>query len=111
MLHGAAQTQVLVTCRGQGCPFRRRVLGANRHKPCKRKAHARSRQTKRPAATIDLARAFGNRQLRVGAVITVAITRPGWIGKYYAFTTRSGRTPRIRISCLAPGTTRPGKRC
>jgi hypothetical protein len=111
MLQRAAHTRVLVTCHGRGCPFSRRVLSTNSHRACKRKVHARCRRTRRSAGTINLARAFGGRHLGVGARIAVAITRPGWIGKYYAFTTRPGRQPRIQINCLAPGATRPGKRC
>jgi hypothetical protein len=111
MLKGAAHTRVLVTCRGRGCPFSHRVLGVSQHKPCKRKAHGRCRQSKRSAGTINLAAAFGSRQLRPGTRIAVAIIRPGWIGKYYAFTTRRGRRPRVQIRCLAPGATRPGKGC
>ena len=111
MLKGAAHTRVLVSCRGRGCPFSHRVISISPSKPCKRKRHARCRQTKRPAGTINLATAFGSRQLRPGARIAVAITRPGWIGKYYAFTTRRGRIPRVQIGCLPPGETRPGKGC
>ncbi|HET6867351.1 MAG TPA: Ig-like domain-containing protein [Solirubrobacteraceae bacterium] len=111
MLRGAAHTRVMVTCHGKGCPFSRRVLSVNRPTRCKRKAHGRCHQTKRSAKTINLARVFGSRRLRVGARIAVAITRPGWVGKYYAFTTRSSRVPRVQISCLPPGATRPAKGC
>lgn len=111
MLHGAGHTRVLLTCHGRGCPFGRRVLSVNPRPRCKRKAHGRCRQTKRSTGTLNLARAFGSRHLRVGARIAVAITRPGWVGKYYAFTMRPSRIPRIQISCLPPGATRPGKGC
>jgi hypothetical protein len=43
--------------------------------------------------------------------VTVQILRPGWIGKYYLFTMRAGRGPKIKISCLAPGRTAPGRGC
>jgi hypothetical protein len=109
ILRGAAHTRVLVTCQGGGCPFSRRTVSVNRHTRCKRKVHGRCRQTKRSAGTINLARVFGSRRLQVGARITVAITRPGWVGKYYAFTTRPSRVPRVRISRLPPGASRPGK--
>ena len=111
MLRGAAHTQVLVTCHGRGCPFSRRLVVVNRRTRCKRKVHGRCRQTKRSAGPINLARVFGSRRLGVGTRIAVAITRPGWVGKYYAFTTRPGRVPRVQISCLPPGTTRPGRGC
>jgi hypothetical protein len=62
-------------------------------------------------ATIGVARHLRQRRLGVGTQITVAITRPGWIGKYYRFTMRAGRGPRVQIACLAPGETRPGAAC
>lgn len=111
ILRGAAHTRVLVSCHGKGCPFSRRTVVVNGRARCKRKVHGRCRQTKRSAGTVNLARGFGSRRLRVGARIAVAITRPGWIGKYYAFTTRPSHVPRVRISCLSPGATRPSKRC
>jgi hypothetical protein len=111
MVQGAAHTRVLVTCHGKGCPFSHRVFSTNRRKSCKRKVHGRCRETKGSSGTVNLAPAFGSRQLRAGARIVVAITRPGWIGKYFAFTSRPGSQPRIQIGCLAPGATRPGKRC
>jgi hypothetical protein len=111
MLRGAAHTRVLVTCHGRGCPFSRHIVPITPRKPCRRKGHVRCPRTKSSTGTINLAAAFGRRQLRVGTSIAVAITRPGWIGKYYAFTTRRGRQPRVQISCLPPEATRPGKGC
>jgi len=111
MLHGAAHTRVLVTCHGKGCPFSRHVFRIDRRARCKRKVHGRCPQAKRSAGTINLARVFGSRRLRVGARIGIAITRPGWVGKYYAFTTRPSRVPSVQISCLPPGATRPAQRC
>jgi hypothetical protein len=111
ILRGAAHTRVLVTCQGRGCPFSRRVVSFDRRTRCKHNAHGRCHHAKHPAGTINLARIFRSRRLRVGARIGVAITRPGWVGKYYAFTTRPSHVPRVQISCLPPGATRPGKRC
>jgi hypothetical protein len=54
---------------------------------------------------------FTRRRLRVGTRITVDIVRPNWVGKYYRFTVRSRRAPRIQISCLAPGGSIPGQGC
>ena len=61
--------------------------------------------------TVDLIGPFRSRHLRVGTKISVLITRPDWIGKFYGFTIRGGRGPSIQISCLAPGKTRPGVGC
>jgi hypothetical protein len=114
MLQGATHTRVLVTCHGEGCPFTRRVLSSkrrDRRMSCKKKVHHRCRKTKGSSGTVNLAPRFGSRRLRAGALIVIAITRPGWIGKYFAFTTRPGGEPRTRIGCLPPGVTRPGKGC
>jgi hypothetical protein len=61
--------------------------------------------------TIALARYFQQHRLRVGTRITVAITRPEWIGKYYMFKMRAGRAPTVKVACLLPGETQPGAAC
>jgi Bacterial Ig-like domain (group 3) len=110
LVQGALHTHVVVTCHGKGCPFPQRVRAVNR-KVCTRRVHGRCRQTKSSGGMLNVAPAFESRRLAVGTRIGVAITRPGWIGKYYAFTIRPGRAPRIGITCLPPGATRPGKGC
>jgi adhesin/invasin len=97
--------KLVITCHGRGCPFGRQATTITKPRRCKRHCSGR-----RPG-TIDLAARFHQRHLRVGAQITVQITRPGWIGKYYRFTIRAHRGPRIQISCLAPGSSRPGVGC
>jgi hypothetical protein len=94
---------VLVTCHGRGCPYAKhatRVAGS----PC-------GSRTCLAPGRIDLTRGFKRHRLRLGAQITVMIIRPGWIGKYFTFTVRPRRGPRIKIACLAPGGTRPGVAC
>jgi hypothetical protein len=49
-------------------------------------------------------RAF-ERSLRSGTVISVSITRHGYVGKKTVFEIRRGRSPLRIDSCLAPGTT------
>jgi hypothetical protein len=102
-----AGAEVLIGCHGRGCPFTKPlsvISGANRCGPKGRRRCATDK-------TIELAHDFRKRGLRVGTRITVAITRPQWIGKYYVFDTRAGRAPRVQVTCLAPGTTRPGSPC
>jgi hypothetical protein len=98
---------VLVKCNGRGCPYAKRatpVVGETRcGKNGKRKCPADPR--------IDLLGGFQRRRLHPGATITVMISRRGWVGKYYAFAIRARHGPRIRISCVAPGKTRPGVGC
>lgn len=61
--------------------------------------------------TIALTRYFRQHRLGVGTRITVAISRPEWIGKYYTFKIRAGRGPTVQVACLAPGETQPGAAC
>jgi Bacterial Ig-like domain (group 3)/Invasin, domain 3 len=104
----SANTTVLVTCHGRGCPFARRKTAPS---TTKTKRCGRTGQPKcHHSGTINLAPAF-KKPLRVGAAITVLISRPTWIGKYYRFVIKAGRPPRIQINCLAPGATRPGVGC
>ncbi|MGA8364449.1 MAG: hypothetical protein WB709_07995 [Solirubrobacteraceae bacterium] len=102
---------VVVTCHGQGCPFARaHPARTNGHVRCGGRTckHA----TPAPArATLNLTRLFKNRHLGVGARIMVQILKTGWIGKSYLFTTRANHAPSFHVSCLAPGSTRPGHGC
>ncbi len=97
---------VVVKCRGTGCPF------AKRSTPVRRCRSTPSHACKhKGSATIGLEPSFRKRRLDVGTGVSVQILRPGWIGKYYLFTMRAGRGPKIEISCLAPGRTVPGRGC
>jgi Invasin, domain 3 len=95
-----------VGCHGRGCPFITRVIviGANRGCGAKARRCATDR-------TIDLTHAFHRSRLHVRTRLTVAITRPQSIGKYYIFTMRASRPPYVRQACLAPGATHPGAGC
>jgi hypothetical protein len=103
----SATDSVLVTCRGRGCPFAAHIASTTTPKRCGR----RGRHKCSNSGTVDLAPAFANHRLSVGATITVLISRPGWIGKYYGFAIRPRGGPKIRIDCLAPGSRRPGVVC
>jgi hypothetical protein len=107
VVNGASGATVTTSCHDRGCPFARTATLVTKTKRCPQT------RTGSCAArgTIDLAPGFRNRPLSVGAQITVAITRPGWIGKYYRFTVRASRPPRVEIACRAPGATRPGLGC
>jgi hypothetical protein len=98
---------VLVKCHGLGCPYAKHATPVTSASPCRRTG----RRTCLPRGRIDLTVGFQRHRLRVGAKITVMITRPGWIGRYYMFAVRARRGPRIKISCLAPGGTRPVVGC
>jgi hypothetical protein len=98
---------VLVKCHGKGCPYAKHATPVTGGSPC----GGSGRRTCPTRGRIDLTLGFQRHRLYLGAKITVMIIRPGWIGKYFTFTVRAGRGPRIQISCLAPGGTRPGVGC
>ena len=89
----ARGTTILITCAGGGCPF------------------TSSSIRPKTDGSINLLGAFRKRHLRAGSQITLRITRPNWIGKYYAFTVRAGRGPLIVLSCLGVGGSGPGHGC
>jgi hypothetical protein len=83
---------LLLSCAGKGCPFSSlRIPGTG--------------------ASVDLLPAFHRRHLAAGSEISVRMTRPNWIGKYYSFTARAGRAPAIVLSCLGVGKSQPGVGC
>jgi DNA-binding beta-propeller fold protein YncE len=97
-------TSVQIVCSGRGCPFKKHTIVAAAPK-CKRGKSCR------PPAKVDVALTaqFRHHQLAFGTQLTVRFLKPGWIGRVYVFTISSSNTP--QISCLAPGSTVPGKGC
>jgi hypothetical protein len=101
----ASGSRLLLGCAGSGCPFKRRsIIERSR---CQRAGGANCSTN----STINLLPSFQRRRLRVGSQITIRITRPKWVGKYYAFKMQSGQPPGIVVNCLAPGASRPGVGC
>ena len=93
--------EISVTCAGHGCPRHRyadtiKRAGCGNHDTCK---------------NVNLAKRFNGRKLWAGATLTIRLTHSGWLGKYYSFVVRHGRTPLIDTACLAVGQTKPGAGC
>ena len=99
-----------ITCTGRGCPFAKRTLPVTRPRT-KCRASKKHRCPVPSTRSLNLQSYFGSHHVRPGSQITVALTRPSWIGKMYIFTMRLGRGPRIQIGCLAPGGTQLGVGC
>lgn len=93
---------VIVNCNRGGCPFRTRTLHVH---------HGTRRQAPGAVSLLNLAGPFGHAKLRPHARITVEITAPGLVGKYYRFTTRLAKAPAVATACLAPGSAKPGVGC
>jgi len=99
-------SSLLVGCHGAGCPFSTHLIVIGASRGCG--AKGRTCGTDR---TISLTREFHRSRLHVGTRVTLVITRPLWIGKYYAFTARASGPPSVRLACMAPGETHPGVAC
>jgi hypothetical protein len=98
---------VQVLCQGRGCPFAKRSRTMGKPKRCSRK---QKRSCPVPGR-VSLTSTFLHHNLRPGAQIAVEIRRPQYIGKYYSFTMRPRKQPRVRIACLAVNATRPSANC
>jgi len=100
---------VRMVCRGTGCPAASRLFKVSTGRSCTR--HRCAKRHKPGTGTVDLAPLFRGRRLGVGTVLTVRMSQRNTIGKTWIFTMRSGRNPKLTISCLAPGSTVPGRGC
>ncbi len=99
--------RVLLTCHGRGCTFRTAASTVT----AKRCARGTQKCPAQTLETVNLLPRLRGDRLYSRTSITVSVTRPNRIGKYYLFTMRAGRAPRVQIVCLAPGASHPGVRC
>lgn len=100
-------SDVVVGCQGKGCPFSSENFPVLRPKICSPSVPALSC----PPNNFFLTKYFSGRRLGVGAQITILISHPSYIGKYYGFAVRARQSPAVTIACLAPGSTLPGVGC
>jgi hypothetical protein len=100
-------SDVLLGCAGKGCPFRSEDFPVLRPKKCPQSVPA----TSCPPNNFFLTEYFAGRRLAVGAQISILISHPSYIGKYYSFTVRARQQPTVKIACLAPESSLPGVGC
>ena len=98
---------VLVRCSGRGCPFARHTSALTKRTRCGKKKKAMCFTS----GSFNITPGFASRRLATGTRVTIEIIRPAWIGKYYRFTMRARRGPRVQIACLAPGGSVPDAGC
>ena len=103
----ASGSTLRLTCHGGGCPFSNVRTAGSDGTRCPSKAG----QACSTGSSINLLPVLKKRHLHAGVQITLSITRPNWVGKYYSFTIRAGQPPVIDLSCLAPGGSVPGAGC
>lgn len=88
---------VSVSCKGRGCPFRRKS----------RYVTADSRAATLPGAKLVRLSGLGRRLLRTGATMQVFVTRLGEVGKYTRLKVRKGKLPARVDRCLIPDSKQP----
>lgn len=106
-----AAATVRMLCHGTGCPAAARTIKVSTGRPCHGRRCAKRFAPGTGPGTFDLVPLFRGRQLGVATVVTVTMTERNTIGKTWAFTMRRDRHPKVVISCLAPGSTVPGRGC
>lgn len=102
---------VRMLCRGTGCPVASRTIKVSNGRACQGRRCAKRHAPGTGTGTFDLVPLFRGRQLGVATVVTVLMSERDTIGKSWAFTMRRDRHPKVVISCLAPGSTVPGRGC
>jgi hypothetical protein len=102
-----------VSCRGHGCPSKSHVERVPARRVCKGKGKRRHCVKKPPprVGTVTLTSLFRRRHLAVGAKVTIRVVETGAIGRVYVLAIRRSRAPSDKVSCLAPGSTTPGRGC
>ncbi|HEY8502244.1 MAG TPA: hypothetical protein VIL21_06125, partial [Solirubrobacterales bacterium] len=68
--------KVLATCKGKGCPFKRK-------------------QPKVKGGMVDLSALFAGRELAAGALIEFKLSAPGMLGQTIDVKTRAGKAPKV----------------
>lgn len=81
---------VRLTCRGAGCPLRRKTI-----------------RVKNDRKLLPLTGKVKGAKLRRGAVVKLRVTRPETIGTFAGWKMRSPKPPKRKDACLPPGAKRP----
>jgi hypothetical protein len=102
-----AGAHVEVLCHGPRCPFKITDVTPVAHSSNCR-THRCGPHGNATGSEAALGRLFKGRHLRPGTVITVRVTKPGWVGRLYVFTVRANTRPsHPRPTCLVPDSTQP----
>ena len=72
-------SKVTISCKGKGCKFR-------------------TVSSTVTGSTLKLAVKFKGKKLPARTVITVVVTKAGWISKTFKYTTRAGKFPKLTLS-------------
>ena len=100
---------ITIRCSGAGCPFRSRSLSSAKHARCS--GTACSGRSRSNGQRVDLTQLFEGKRLAVGTRLTVLVVHPNSIGKAWLFTIRPSQDPATKLTCVAPGSSTPGRGC
>ena len=85
---------VRLRCQGRGCPFSRRTVGV-----------------RKKVAKVRIGRELVGVRLAPGAKLTLAIARPGHVGKVMRYVIRRRGRAKVSTLCTQPGEARPREGC
>ena len=103
---------VKLACPTKGCPIRSQSQRLAKQRVCKGKGKKHKCHRARPTrGKIDLSKFVAGTHVKVGALIKVSIVEPDTVGKQYIFKIRADRQPAVKITALAPGSTKPCPGC
>jgi Putative metal-binding motif len=85
---------VRLRCQGRGCPFSRRTVTVRKRK-----------------AKVRIGGELVGQRLAPGAKLTLAIARPGYVGKVMRYKIVRGGRAKVLTLCTEPGEARPKKQC
>src|SRR3954468_5702755 len=90
-----AGATIVVSCssKKKGCPFTTKTLAVTSGK------------------TVSLGKLLKKAKLRTKAVLTVRVTRPGYVGNVFTFTMRNRKAHTRTTLCLLPGAAKPQAGC
>jgi hypothetical protein len=86
---------VRLTCSGRGCPFSRQAVAVQHEQH----------------GGLEIGKQLVRQVLAPGAIVTLSVTRPEYVGEADRFTTKKHGKMRIEELCVPVGTTAPKKLC
>jgi hypothetical protein len=105
--------QIAIRCEGHGCTFARHTVGVATTRLVCNRHHKHCKREPAPALNnVDILSPLRGRHLAVGTKLTVSLTKQQMVGEAWTLKIRPARAPlETGPTCLAPGSTKPGRGC
>jgi FG-GAP repeat len=113
LVHVPSGAHIALVCKGEGCSFGHyAVRVAVAHVNCKRHRKQCKRTPVPALSNVNLLAPLGGRHLGVGTRLAITVTKKGAVGAAWTLSIRAGTAPReTGPTCLAPGSSKPGRGC